>query len=99
MRSLARPPRLLNYYTRKPIPPPQTIQAIRRLPKLLREQRSAFKNGTLCAIPSKPSGVGGCSQAVLLSTHRAGEAITKRGRCRSEERRVGKECRSRWSPY
>ena len=20
-------------------------------------------------------------------------------RCRSEERRVGKECRSRWSPY
>ena len=21
------------------------------------------------------------------------------GRCRSEERRVGKECRSRWSPY
>ena len=23
----------------------------------------------------------------------------KRGLCRSEERRVGKECRSRWSPY
>ena len=23
----------------------------------------------------------------------------KRGRYRSEERRVGKECRSRWSPY
>ena len=23
----------------------------------------------------------------------------KRGRVRSEERRVGKECRSRWSPY
>ena len=21
------------------------------------------------------------------------------GKCRSEERRVGKECRSRWSPY
>ena len=21
------------------------------------------------------------------------------GMCRSEERRVGKECRSRWSPY
>ena len=21
------------------------------------------------------------------------------GQCRSEERRVGKECRSRWSPY
>ena len=23
----------------------------------------------------------------------------KDGLCRSEERRVGKECRSRWSPY
>src|SRR2546426_2516335 len=26
-------------------------------------------------------------------------AKTDRPRCRSEERRVGKECRSRWSPY
>src|SRR3990167_11113766 len=25
--------------------------------------------------------------------------IASRVRCRSEERRVGKECRSRWSPY
>ena len=23
----------------------------------------------------------------------------KKSKCRSEERRVGKECRSRWSPY
>ena len=33
-----------------------------------------------------------------------GEATTRRivsegGKVRSEERRVGKECRSRWSPY
>ena len=27
------------------------------------------------------------------------EPIKFRGRSRSEERRVGKECRSRWSPY
>ena len=27
------------------------------------------------------------------------EWLTKNGRSRSEERRVGKECRSRWSPY
>src|SRR5256886_16173639 len=32
------------------------------------------------------SQVGGCPTAAFLS-------------CRSEERRVGKECRSRWSPY
>mgnify|MGYP002527881858 CR=1 FL=1 len=28
-----------------------------------------------------------------------GEHITERWETRSEERRVGKECRSRWSPY
>ena len=27
------------------------------------------------------------------------EGVRARGRVRSEERRVGKECRSRWSPY
>ena len=26
-------------------------------------------------------------------------ALTGNNGCRSEERRVGKECRSRWSPY
>ena len=30
---------------------------------------------------------------------RAGEMDSKLWLCRSEERRVGKECRSRWSPY
>ena len=25
--------------------------------------------------------------------------VTQKGKTRSEERRVGKECRSRWSPY
>ena len=29
----------------------------------------------------------------------AGEVIAKVAKPRSEERRVGKECRSRWSPY
>ena len=28
-----------------------------------------------------------------------GSVIVKNGKIRSEERRVGKECRSRWSPY
>ena len=28
-----------------------------------------------------------------------GRAVLSDGGCRSEERRVGKECRSRWSPY
>ena len=30
---------------------------------------------------------------------KTGEIATQVGQTRSEERRVGKECRSRWSPY
>src|SRR2546422_10086614 len=30
---------------------------------------------------------------------RIGTEVGKEGKTRSEERRVGKECRSRWSPY
>ena len=33
------------------------------------------------------------------SFHLAGALRPERGAIRSEERRVGKECRSRWSPY
>src|SRR2546430_16844200 len=33
------------------------------------------------------------------STEAASYALEQRVRLRSEERRVGKECRSRWSPY
>ena len=38
--------------------------------------------------------------ALLLVFYRAiGRTWQETGRSRSEERRVGKECRSRWSPY
>ena len=50
---------------------------------------------------------GGVACRGLCRVSRGGTALTARGRacvcitvlCRSEERRVGKECRSRWSPY
>src|SRR3989441_12392400 len=44
-------------------------------------------------------GVGG--EPVILHTprHRQTEAEQQTAADRSEERRVGKECRSRWSPY
>src|SRR5260364_352651 len=42
------------------------------------------------AFKLKISLVNGCKPSVKLMKH---------GRTRSEERRVGKECRSRWSPY
>ena len=43
----------------------------------------------------------GYQAEVFLSAEReaCGIAFTLEGRARSEERRVGKECRSRWSPY
>ena len=33
------------------------------------------------------------------ANHSAGKCLTINAQLRSEERRVGKECRSRWSPY
>src|SRR5258708_35681086 len=43
-----------------------------------------------------------CLQAKRRAQHRADLAVVSAGMrrlARSEERRVGKECRSRWSPY
>src|SRR5688572_33383101 len=50
---------------------------------------AGFRRG-MCAHVSMPARV---ELAVVLL------ATLKAGGCRSEERRVGKECRSRWSPY
>src|SRR2546430_3193110 len=43
----------------------------------------------------------GCRQALLQVAHQqlALSRVDGQGAHRSEERRVGKECRSRWSPY
>ena len=43
----------------------------------------------------------GALETVVLVVARARvmEELRSTGVCRSEERRVGKECRSRWSPY
>ena len=39
------------------------------------------------------------NRAVLERDMQQFDVMTVVGNCRSEERRVGKECRSRWSPY
>ncbi|EJK78413.1 hypothetical protein PMI03_06083 [Rhizobium sp. AP16] len=49
-------------------------------------------------------GMEACVTLGMLKPHQAEPSHTMRSRaakarCRSEERRVGKECRSRWSPY
>src|SRR5256885_14739053 len=45
------------------------------------------------------SHLGIADQAVALGKRADGAVLWAEGRRRSEERRVGKECRSRWSPY
>ena len=35
----------------------------------------------------------------LVNSHQKETQLDYKTLCRSEERRVGKECRSRWSPY
>src|SRR3712207_9343035 len=47
----------------------------------------------------KESMITGVSQLLAAKRERLSLASTTRPDRRSEERRVGKECRSRWSPY
>ena len=47
-----------------------------------------------CAVTAR---AGQQSRQVLIDAYKRGEDLHNRSR--SEERRVGKECRSRWSPY
>ena len=70
-------------------------------------QELSIKNGkSLEQIGLKLSEeTGECSQALLSYVNAEGSVYKGLGsqdvkeECRSEERRVGKECRSRWSPY
>jgi len=45
------------------------------------------------------SGPAGLAAAAQLNLHGHDVCVFERDEARSEERRVGKECRSRWSPY
>src|SRR2546429_6723104 len=50
-------------------------------------------------LDARPVGHGGEEAVVLVRQARAQLFDVRVTRVRSEERRVGKECRSRWSPY
>src|SRR5437660_5034997 len=65
------------------------------------KQKTAYEIGL--GIPAEPlfrsSSVSGGSGAVQMFSRWTPLALSVFLHCRSEERRVGKECRSRWSPY
>src|SRR5258706_500156 len=60
-------------------------------------ERAADHQGRGARTRDGPAATGGRQQAIGV-VQRDGEGLAG-GVARSEERRVGKECRSRWSPY
>src|SRR2546422_6447177 len=56
-------------------------------------------SGTACTPETNPCTLDQCDGSTNTCAHPAGNAGTVCRAARSEERRVGKECRSRWSPY
>jgi len=60
---------------------------------------SADRAAGLVRLGGAPLGIPLCPGRACLSVHEHAESFTWQHNFRSEERRVGKECRSRWSPY
>ena len=65
--------------------------------------RGGKARSLLAAVARKDSKAEAAPKALRVLVERGlvtvDEAVSTRGARRSEERRVGKECRSRWSPY
>ena len=67
-----------------------------RLPRLLELHRPAL---VIIELGSNDGLRGLAFDGIATNLRRMIEAVRQVGAKRSEERRVGKECRSRWSPY
>src|SRR5947208_7353867 len=52
-----------------------------------------------CALPISTGVVSGGSSRITPGAISGNQPTASRSKARSEERRVGKECRSRWRPY
>src|SRR3989441_11588718 len=66
------------------------------------ERELAFTLGNLCPDLSREAVAARIADTLRLlglDGYRARDPLSLSGGERSEERRVGKECRSRWSPY
>ena len=63
--------------------------------KILASEQAHYTHGRISSVLQLPFESLPCDARGRMDVH----ALTKRLERRSEERRVGKECRSRWSPY
>ena len=65
-----------------------------------KERKQEVKTSQAPALKSCPQKRGVCTRVYTTTPKKPNSALRKIARAeRSEERRVGKECRSRWSPY
>src|SRR6266496_4048442 len=78
-----------------PLLPPGPVTVARGLPGYSEATAPARASGGDDAARARPRAAVSTRQAAGA----AGRAARTLRACRSEERRVGKECRSRWSPY
>src|SRR5689334_25191716 len=76
-----------------PMQPPSTFAQIRKYRSV-----SSTRPGPTIVSHQPGFAVIGCGSAAYWSPVNAWHTKTALDRSRSEERRVGKECRSRWSP-
>src|SRR3712207_8561980 len=65
--------------------------------RLLLKEKSSIQNLSSLSLPS--CGVGRLHRGLFSQMLKPTSCLSRQVRRRSEERRVGKECRSRWSPY
>src|SRR5258708_40335901 len=64
------------------------------------DHKKVFLGGTAFNVAYHAKRVGFDASIISLVGHdSSGDLFLQKARERSEERRVGKECRSRWSPY
>src|ERR1035437_5941073 len=68
--------------------PEEAVEGLRRFVKPIRLEGGSDFTNRLIQLEQNPFVVGGQQPRLYFGLH-----------FRSEERRVGKECRSRWSPY
>ena len=78
---------------------PVTVHLNIRLPLALLQPEPADAPGERSAMSEETRTMQTADTTPARAPEDAPALVKKIGKTRSEERRVGKECRSRWSPY